>query len=135
MTDGLEKKNVDKILSSTLAVTVPGNNEEILNRTDMYFVRTQKIIEQYGDTEVVYAVFLRRPVISAPRIALEWLEHIIAREKINASYKLAFPEGEWVGAGLPILYLKGSFKQLVTLETILLQKLAPVVLPPAMRFR
>lgn len=123
MTDGLEKKNVDKILSSTLAVTVPGNNEEILNRTDMYFVRTQKIIEQYGDTEVVYAVFLRRPVISAPRIALEWLEHIIAREKINASYKLAFPEGEWVGAGLPILYLKGSFKQLVTLETILLQKL------------
>lgn len=123
MTDEVKEKNVDQILSSTLAATTPGNHEEIRDRTDMYFVRTQHIIQNYGDAEVVYAVFLRRPVLSAPRIALEWLDYIIAKEKINASYQLVFPEGEWVGAGLPILYLKGSFEQLVPLETMLLQKL------------
>ncbi len=123
MVQKIKNENVDKILSSTIAATEPSNHEEIIKHTDMYFVRTHQILQSYGDAEVIYAVFLRRPVISAPYLALKWLDHIFAKEKINASYKLAFPEGEWVGAGLPILYLKGSFKQLVILETFLLQKL------------
>jgi nicotinate phosphoribosyltransferase len=38
---------------------------------------------------------------------------------------LCFREGDWVGAGEPLLYISGSFVQLVDLETILLQKLGP----------
>ncbi len=36
-----------------------------------------------------------------------------------------YEEGDWVGAGEPILYLTGSFEQLSDLETIFLQKLGP----------
>jgi nicotinate phosphoribosyltransferase len=35
------------------------------------------------------------------------------------------PEGTWVGAGDPILYLSGSFAQLADLETLYLQRLGP----------
>ncbi|MDI2090491.1 nicotinate phosphoribosyltransferase [Commensalibacter sp. TBRC 16381] len=106
-----------------VATTQPENMDLVSDRTDAYFNRTQNIIKHYGDKEVVYAIFLRRPVVSAPRLVLRWLDNIFEKEKINATYYVAFPEGEWVGAGLPILYLKGSFEQLVPLETILLQKL------------
>lgn len=123
MSSETKSNHVDEIFPSTLTVGLPENQLEIKQRTDMYFVRTQQIVQKQGDAEVVYAVFLRRPVISAPRLVLEWLERIFAQEKIKATCHLAFKEGEWVGAGLPILYLKGSFKQLVVLETILLQKL------------
>lgn len=123
MTSKINKESIDCILSSTLSVTTPQAESELVERTDMYFVRTQHIVQEYGDAEVIYAVFLRRPVISAPRLVLKWLDRIFVKEKIKATYHLVFQEGEWVGAGLPILYIKGSFKQLVILETILLQKL------------
>ena len=35
------------------------------------------------------------------------------------------PEGTWVGAGDPIVYLSGSFRQLADLETLFLQKIGP----------
>jgi nicotinate phosphoribosyltransferase len=38
---------------------------------------------------------------------------------------LRLPEGKWVGAGEPIMYVTGSFVHLVDLETIFLQKLGP----------
>ena len=45
----------------------------IAGRTDVYFNRTKEIVAKFGDCRVTYAVFLRRPVVSAPRLALEWL--------------------------------------------------------------
>ena len=36
-----------------------------------------------------------------------------------------YPEGAWVGAGEPLVYITGSFVQLSDLETILLQKIGP----------
>ena len=39
--------------------------------------------------------------------------------------ELNHPEGAWVGAGEPILYVTGSLYHLVDLETVLLQKLGP----------
>lgn len=123
MSSGAGDETVDTVLSSALAAVVPDDARKLLDRTDSYFFRTQQIVHHYGDKEVVYAIFLRRPVISAPRLVLKWLDIIFRKRKIQATYKVAFPEGAWVGAGLPILYLKGSFKQLAPLETFVLQKL------------
>ena len=44
----------------------PGANE-IPALTDKYFARTKEIVGKFGDCRVTYAIFMRRPVISAPR--------------------------------------------------------------------
>ena len=94
-------------------------------RTDAYFNRTRAVVERFGDAHVTYAVFLRRPVVSAPRLAVEWLEAVAAARGTAFNIDLVHPEGTWVGAGDPILYLSGSFRQLVDLETLFLQKIGP----------
>lgn len=100
--------------------------EELVPKyTDKYFWRTRQIVERFGDCRVTYAFFLRRPVISAPRLALEWLDRVATARRIDIEIELLYPEGEWVGAGEPIFYLSGPFSKLVDLETILLQKLGP----------
>jgi nicotinate phosphoribosyltransferase len=97
-------------------------------RTDSYFNRTKAIVRHFGDCRVTYAVFLRRPVISAPRLVLDWLAEVARARGTEFDADLQHEEGQWVGAGDPILYLTGSFVQLSDLETILLQKLgAPCV--------
>ena len=69
---------------------------------------------------------MRRPVISAPRLALDWLEDHGARSAApRFEIDLRYAEGNWVGAGEPMMYITGSFFHLVDLETILLQKLGP----------
>ncbi len=123
MTDNKTISNPDIALSQTIAATQPVEACAIEDRTDAYFNRTKKIVQHYGDKEVIYAIFLRRPVISAPRLVIHWLENVAKKENIDLTYYLAHPEGEWVSAGQPILYLRGSFQQLTVLETILLQKL------------
>ncbi|MBC7433845.1 MAG: nicotinate phosphoribosyltransferase [Rubritepida sp.] len=100
----------------------------IEGRTDVYFNRTRAIVERFGDARVTYAVFLRRPVISAPRIAVDWLRAVAAQRGTAFEIELVHQEGEWVGAGDPLLYLSGSFAKLADLETLYLQKLgAPCV--------
>jgi nicotinate phosphoribosyltransferase len=98
---------------------------DISARTDTYFSRTKQIVAQFGDKQVTYAVFLRRPVISAPRLMLEWLQHVAAARKTEFAFEINYPEGSWVGAGEPIVYIRGSLVALSDLETILLQKLGP----------
>jgi nicotinate phosphoribosyltransferase len=91
--------------------------------TDTYFNKTKRIVERFGDARVTYAVFMRRPVVSAPRLAIEWLEGVARARGTEFEIDLRYPEGRWVGAGEPILYLSGSFRELVDLETLYLQKL------------
>jgi nicotinate phosphoribosyltransferase len=95
---------------------------EVARRTDSYFSRTRAIVERFGDIEVTYAVFMRRPVISAPRLAIEWIRAVRGAE---ATTEVMHPEGAAVGAGDPILYISGSFAALSELETLYLQKLGP----------
>jgi nicotinate phosphoribosyltransferase len=99
------------------------DDPSIAARTDSYFNRTKAIVARFGDCRVTYAVFLRRPVISAPRLATEWLQSVAATRGTAFDIELMHEEGAWVGAGDPIFYLSGSFVQLVDLETIVLQKL------------
>jgi nicotinate phosphoribosyltransferase len=99
--------------------------EDVAWRTDAYFNRTREVIARFGDIPVTYAVFLRRPVISAPRLMLDWLAEIAAARGTSFHFDVVYPEGEWVGAGEPIAYITGSFQALADCETIFLQKLGP----------
>ena len=96
---------------------------DISARTDAYFNRTKAVVRRYGDQRVTYAVFMRRPVISAPRLMLEWLAQVAAARSTVFDIDLIHREGGWVGAGEPIVYISGSLVELSDLETILLQKL------------
>jgi nicotinate phosphoribosyltransferase len=98
---------------------------EIAGRTDVYFNRTRAVVERFGDKRVTYAVFLRRPVISAPRLMLDWLAEVAAERGTEFDIAVTHPEGTWTGAGEPLVYITGSFAKLADLETILLQKLGP----------
>src|SRR5215469_3902656 len=94
-------------------------------QTDSYFLKTRTIVGHFGDRPATYAVFMRRPIISAPRFAIEFLERTAAARAEKFDIELRHPEGTWIGAGDPILYVTGSLYHLVDLETVLLQKLGP----------
>ena len=83
------------------------------------------MVQRFGDRRVTYAVFMRRPVISAPRLMLEWLREVAAARNTGFAVDVIHPEGQWVGAGEPMVYITGSLIELSDLETILLQKLGP----------
>jgi nicotinate phosphoribosyltransferase len=98
---------------------------DISARTDSYFSRTKQIVARFGDKRVTYAVFLRRPVIAAPRLMLDWLETVAKARRKAFDVDLMQPEGAWIGAGEPSVYISGSLMELSELETILLQKIGP----------
>ncbi len=98
---------------------------DIAARTDTYFSRTRRVVDRYGDKRVTYAVFLRRPVISAPRLMVSWLEQAAEARGSEFVIEVMYPEGNWVGAGEPLAYITGSLSQLSDLETLFLQKIGP----------
>lgn len=103
-----------------------GPSEPDLSRfTDKYFLKTREIVGAFGDTEVTYAVFMRRPVMFTPRLAVNWLEAMAEARGVTFDIQLRFAEGDWVGAGEPLMYITGPFAHLVDLETIFLQRLGP----------
>ena len=105
---------------------VPHNgpsDREVARYTDHYFTRTRKAIGRFGDARVTYALFLRRPVCFAPGLMIEWLERVAVERGTEFTIDCQFEEGEWVGAGEPLVYLSGSFRHLVDLETLYLQRL------------
>ena len=99
--------------------------DDIAARTDAYFTRTRDIVAKFGDATVTYAVFLRRPVISAPRLMLEWLRAVAEEQGFPLELDVTHPEGAWVGAGEPLVYITGSFQHLSMCETLFLQKIGP----------
>jgi len=101
----------------------PAEDEDIAEWTDHYFLRTKQAVKRFGDAQVTYAFFMRRPVVSAPRLALNWLEAVGLRRKTEFKIDLRYEEGRWVGAGEPIMYVSGSLMHLADLETLMLQKL------------
>ncbi len=103
----------------------PEIEADIAARTDVYFKRTRAIVAHFGDATATYALFLRRPVISAPRLALDWLAAAGFARGRRFDVAVMHPEGAWVGAGEKILEVTGSLVHLSELETVLLQKLGP----------
>jgi nicotinate phosphoribosyltransferase len=94
-------------------------------RTDSYFLKAKAIVGRFGDRQATYAVFMRRPVVCTPRLAIAFLEDAAAERGARFDIELNHPEGALVGAGEPLLYITGSLFHLVDLETVLLQRLGP----------
>ena len=119
-----DKKNNIKILKKdSWPLELRPNPSQLSSVTDTYFLKTKDIVSSYGDIEVTYAVFMRRPVISALNPAIEWLQEIVKDRNGNVNIKRCFREGSDVGAGEPMMYISGSMLLLVDLETALLQKI------------
>ncbi|QQG37319.1 MAG: nicotinate phosphoribosyltransferase [Micavibrio aeruginosavorus] len=100
-------------------------DRHIARWTDTYFKHTREVVNRNGDVTVTYAVFIRRPVVSAPRLMIEWLESVAKERGFTMGIDLKYAEGRWVGAGEPLLYITGPMSQLCDLETLFLQKLGP----------
>ena len=107
------------------APTLRPEEPEVAGLTDRYFVRTKQTVGRFGDVDVTYAIFMRRPVVFCPRLAVEWIEQIAAARGVTFRIELKHREGEWVGAGEPLMYVSGPLFHLVDLETIYLQKIGP----------
>ncbi|MGA8550897.1 MAG: nicotinate phosphoribosyltransferase [Stellaceae bacterium] len=108
-----------------MAVGAADGPPSLAAQTDSYFLKTKAIVGHFGDRPATYAVFLRRPVISTPRLAVEFLEGAAAERGVRFEIELNHAEGTLVGAGDPIFYVTGLLYHLVDLETVLLQRLGP----------
>jgi nicotinate phosphoribosyltransferase len=99
--------------------------EDVPLLTDQYFLKTKDVVRRFGDRRVTYAVFMRRPVICAQRLMVGFLEQMAQVRGTQFDIDLEYQEGDWVGAGEPMMYIGGSLGELVDLETLFLQKLGP----------
>ena len=120
-----EKRQQNKHQREERSSLWPVEDKDITAWTDHYFNRSKKVVEKFGDQKVTYAIFMRRPVVSAPGLVIKWLEEMAEKRNFDLEIDLRYAEGRWVGAGEPIMYLTGSLVHLVDLETLLLQRLGP----------
>ncbi|MYD99754.1 MAG: nicotinate phosphoribosyltransferase [Alphaproteobacteria bacterium] len=96
---------------------------DVPHYTDAYFSKSKAVVEQFGDMPVTYAVFMRRPVVSAARLTVEWLKAVASARGAAFEVEERYEEGVSVGAGDPLLYISGPLRHLIDLETLYLQKL------------
>ena len=61
--------------------------------TDSYFNLTRKIVQENGDAHVTYAVFMRRPVTLASKLAIDWLLKITEERGVSVKIEKLFKEG------------------------------------------
>jgi hypothetical protein len=74
-------------------IPTPLEDADIAARTDTYFNRTRAIVSRFGDRRVTYAVFLRRPVVCAPALMVEWLQAVAQSRGEKFDIELTHPEG------------------------------------------
>ena len=70
-------KNYKNIFTKNNSNNIRPDSKLLNSVTDTYFLRTKEVVTKFGDTEVTYAIFMRRPVLSAISPAIEWLSKII----------------------------------------------------------
>ena len=58
--------------------------------TDSYFNLTRKIVQENGDAHVTYAVFMRRPVTLASKLAIDWLLKITEERGVSVKIEKLF---------------------------------------------
>ncbi|MGA0394928.1 MAG: nicotinate phosphoribosyltransferase, partial [Rhodospirillales bacterium] len=93
----------DKVPRNSNHPSSNGPGDDVAQWTDRYFLKTKETVGRFGDKEVTYAVFMRRPVVSSPAIMMNWLEAVGAERGVAFKIDVNYPEGEWVGAGEPLL--------------------------------
>ena len=88
-------------------------------QTDKYFTNTSRIVAAQGDSEVTFAVFMRRRVVAALEPTIRLIRHFVADAKIKRFYE----EGDIVPSESKMLEVTGSMARLSEVETLLLQKI------------
>lgn len=116
---------MDDLRDGVLSGAAEPSADEISDWTDHYFLKTKRTVEHFGDVKVTYAFFMRRPVVCAPKLAIDWLQSVADARGFKVQIDLRYAEGKWVGAGDPLMYITGPLSQLVDTETLVLQKLGP----------
>jgi nicotinate phosphoribosyltransferase len=91
----------------------------LMAQTDKYFTNTSRIVGANGDTEVTFAVFMRRRVVAALEPAIRLARALVPDVKIR---RLA-AEGEVVPSERKLMEITGSMQKLSEVETVLLQKI------------
>jgi nicotinate phosphoribosyltransferase len=88
-------------------------------QTDKYFTNTSRIVGAHGDTEVTFAVFMRRRVVAALEPAIRLAKALVPGVKIRRMVA----EGEVVPSERKLMEITGSMQKLSEVETLLLQKI------------
>ena len=104
-----------RVLNKLIAVSLA---EPVSVVTDKYFTHTSRIVKANGDSEVVYAIFMRRRVIAALEPAIRLIKKLVPKAKITRF----FQEGDIVPAQDKMLEVRGSMAALSQVETLMLQK-------------
>ncbi len=97
--------------------------DDIPRYTDAYFRKSKETVGRFGDVRATYAIFMRRPVLYTGELTVQWLRAVAAERGVTFEIETPYQEGDWVGAGEPMLYISGSLFHLVDLETLYLQML------------
>jgi nicotinate phosphoribosyltransferase len=88
-------------------------------QTDKYFTNTSRIVAANGDTEVTFAVFMRRRVVAALEPAIRLARKLVP----GVTIKRFVDEGEVVPSERKLMEITGSMQKLSECETLLLQKI------------
>jgi nicotinate phosphoribosyltransferase len=88
-------------------------------QTDKYFTNTSRIVAANGDTEVTFAVFMRRRVVAALEPAIRLARKLVP----GVTIKRFVDEGEVVPSERKLMEIAGSMQKLSECETLLLQKI------------
>ena len=102
-------------LPSRIAFATTDSASSALGRPSFSATSASEILE--------YAVFMRRPVTYAGRLAVAWLQSMCAHRKAEVTIDEPHAEGAWVGSGEVLCFLRGPLSALADLETIFLQRL------------
>lgn len=86
--------------------------------TDKYFSYSRQVAEKFGEKEVVYAVFMRRRVISACEPAIRLIKRLVPEARVKRFYE----EGEIVPSEVKLFEVTGPYSKLSEVETVMLQK-------------
>jgi nicotinate phosphoribosyltransferase len=103
---------LDKLVDIALAAG------PIASQTDKYFTNTSRIVAAHGDTEVTFAVFMRRRVVAALEPTIRMVKRLVPDAKVRRFYA----EGSVVPSEKKLIEITGSMKKLSECETLLLQK-------------
>ena len=106
----------DAVIDRIVDIVV--SNGSIGELTDKYFTNTRLVVEANGDTEVTYAIFLRRRSIAALEPAVRLARRLVPEARIVRH----FPDGEIVPSERKMLEVTAPMSKLSEVETLLLQK-------------
>ncbi len=107
------EKILDKLVDIALAAG------PVSTQTDKYFTNTARIVGGHGDSDVTFAVFMRRRVVAALEPTIRMVQRLVPSARVKRFYE----EGEIVPSEGKMLEISGSMAQLSEVETLVLQKI------------